>query len=245
MCTLSSVLLKAAVSSISCVALLLPAEALPESARAVSPNQLTTPVERAEFCSQMRNAATQAERQAVAQRWHELVTARAKEQGVESRQGMGDHQPMMGYDGGMPMGMGMSRTCSQTGNSAGRSGSSGAAEPPVDENQGIAYVTGGVGVEEAAAMRAVAPRYSMRARFFTSAGEFVSDVTVRVYRADGRLIFTAISDGPYLYAQVPPGRYRLLAKLDGIERPRTVDIPRRGGITISLTWPAARVTAGS
>jgi hypothetical protein len=208
----------------------------------VSPDDLTTPAERAGFCSTMRQAKTPAERQAAAQAWHELLASRAKERGVDLPNGMGSHHPMMGHDDAMPMDMGMGMTCSRFG--ADTPPSSDASGPPVARSQGIAYVTGGVGADEAAAMRSIASRYSMRVRFTASGGEFVSGVALRVMSADGRVIFAAISDGPYLFAQIPPGRYRLLANLDGLERSRGVDIPRRGGVTVSLTWPATRTAKG-
>ncbi|MEI6002863.1 carboxypeptidase regulatory-like domain-containing protein [Paraburkholderia bengalensis] len=233
---------KAIVRSLLCLAIVTPLEGLTQPARTVTPGDLTTPSERADFCSKMREAPTHAERQAVAQEWHELLSLRAKEQGVTLPDSMNGHRSMMGYDGGIPTGMGMSATCSRT--EADTRLPSGAGEPPVARSHGITYVTGGVGVDEAAAMRAMAARYSMRVRFSASDGEFVSDVAVRLLSSDGRLIFTAISDGPYLFAQLPPGRYRLLATLNGFERSRRVDVPRRGGITVSVTWPPARSSTG-
>jgi hypothetical protein len=156
------------------------------------------------------------------------MTSRAKEQGAEFSSDMGNHQPMMDHDGGLHMGMGMG--CGPTVAGSGNSASPGVAGLPSAQGRGIAYVTGGVGEDEAAVMRAVASRCSMRARFTTSAGEFVSGVSVRVSAADGKLIFAAVSDGPYLYAKSPPGRYRLSATLNGVERSRSIDIPQHGGI---------------
>ncbi|BCG04790.1 hypothetical protein PPGU19_093580 (plasmid) [Paraburkholderia sp. PGU19] len=242
MCTLFSVLHKTIVGSLLCLAIVAPLEGLTQPTRNVTSADLTTPSERTGFCTKMREAQTHAERQAIAQQWHELLVSRAKEQGVNLSGSMGSHHSMMGYDGGMPMSMGMSPACSGMGTDVPLS--SGAGGPTVARSLGIAYVTGGVGVEEAAAMRAVAAGYSMRARFTANGGEFVSDVDVRILTIDGRLIFTAISDGPYLYAQVPPGRYRLVAKLNGLERSRSVNVPRRGGITVSLTWPSMRTATG-
>ncbi|REE21490.1 hypothetical protein B0G71_4665 [Paraburkholderia sp. BL27I4N3] len=240
--TLSSGLLKVALCAIACLALDFPFETLAQPPRASSAAQLTTAAERADFCTQMREAATPAERQAIAQKWHETMIARAAEQGVELPPGMRDHQPMMGDGSGMHMGMGMN--CGPGAAGTGKSSSSGAAGLPVAQNRGIAYVTGGVGQDEVAAMRSVASGYSMRARFSTSTGEFVSGVSVRLSQADGKLIFAATSDGPYLYAQVPPGHYRLSATLNGVERSRRVDIPPRGGVNVAMMWPAERPGSG-
>jgi hypothetical protein len=217
-----------------------------QAPRSTLPNQLTTPAERADFCAQMRGATTRAKRQAVARKWHDLMIARAKEQGVELPPGMRnyDGQHMMDHDGGMHMGMDMMGvTCNQADAAVETSSPPAAAGLETGHNRGITYVTGGVGEDEAAAMRAVAPRYSMRVRFTTSTGEFISDVLVRMFTPDGRLIFAATTDGPYLYAQVPPGRYRLSATLNGVERSQSIAIPTHGGINVSLTWPAVRAGA--
>ncbi|MBN3752215.1 carboxypeptidase regulatory-like domain-containing protein [Paraburkholderia sp. Tr-20389] len=242
MCTVFSVTHRTIVGALLCLVIVVPLEGFTQPARTVTPGDLTTPSERAEFCTKMREAPTHAERRAVAQKWHELLVSRAKEQGADLPYSMGSHHSMMGHDGDMPMGMGMGTTCSGTG--TGAQLPSAAGGPPVERSLGIAYVTGGVGVDEAAAMRAMADRYSMRARFTANGGEFVSGVDVRILSTDGRLIFTATSDGPYLYAQVPPGRYRLVAKLNGLERSRSLDIPRRGGTFVSLTWPNMRPASG-
>ncbi|MDR6207923.1 hypothetical protein [Paraburkholderia graminis] len=246
---LPGLLLRTTVCSVACLALSISHAEVPQAPRSTSPNQLTTPAERADFCAQMREATTRAKRQAVARKWHDLMIARAKEQGVELPPGMrryDDGQHMMGHDGGMHMGMDMMGvTCSQVDAGVDASSPPAAAGVEAGHNRGITYVTGGVGEDEAAAMRAVASRYSMRARFTTSTGEFISDVSVRMFTPDGTLIFAAITDGPYLYAQVPPGRYRLSATLDGVERSQSITIPTHGGINVSLTWPAARAGAAS
>lgn len=108
---------------------------------------------------------------------------------------------------------------------------------PVGHDRGVAYVTGGVGQDEAAAFRGLAPGYNMRATFTTGSGEYLSGVAVQVLRADGSVAFSATSDGPYLYARLPQGRYRVVATLDGVPRSRELYVPARGGVKFSLVWP--------
>jgi hypothetical protein len=196
--------LKTTLCAIACLAICLAVETVAQPVRPASPNQLTTPAEGAEFCARMRDAATPAERQAVAAKWREMMISRAAGRGVDMSPGMHNHQLMMGSDNGMHMGMDLN--CSHTIAGAGDSNSSDAAALHVTQYRAIAYVTGGVGE--------------------------VSD-------ADGQLIFAAKSDGPYPYPQVPPGPYRLGATLNGVERSRSIDIPRRGGVDVFLTWAAA------
>lgn len=108
---------------------------------------------------------------------------------------------------------------------------------PVEEDHGVAYVTGGVGQDEASAIRELASGYNMRATFTTRSGEYLSGVNVQVLKADGATVFAATTDGPYLFARLPQGHYRVIASLEGTERSREVYIPARGGVRFTLVWP--------
>jgi hypothetical protein len=209
--------------------------------RGTMPRQMFSQEERVEFCAQMRGAATAEERQAIAQHMHNTMVARAKEQGVQLPGGMRNGAPMMGH-GAANTGMGMGGNMAGMGCApAPGNTSGGAASPaaalPAKQYRGIDYVTGGVGEDEAAALRAVASRYSMRARFTSSSGEFLSGVKVLLSRVNGALVFVATTDGPYLYAQIPPGHYRIVAVSNGVERASDINVPSRGGVSVALTWP--------
>jgi hypothetical protein len=109
--------------------------------------------------------------------------------------------------------------------------------PAAHDDHGVAYVTGGVGQDEVAAFRGLASSYNMRATFTTGSGEYLSGVAVQVARSDGTVVFNATSDGPYLYARLPQGHYRLVASLDGAQRSRDLYVPARGGVKLNLVWP--------
>jgi hypothetical protein len=213
------------------------------------PPQLFSHGERVEFCTQMRSAATPEQRQVIAQRMHDTMVARAKERGIPLPSGMQNGGPMMGH-GAADMGMGMSAGmagmgCVPDAGKARGAVASPAAAVPAKQYQGIDYVTGGVGEDEAAALRAVASRYSMRAEFTSSSGEFLSGVKLLLRQVDGTLVFSATTDGPYLYAQIPPGRYRLSAVSDGVERARDINVPSRGGVSVALTWPMGTASSSN
>jgi hypothetical protein len=117
-----------------------------------------------------------------------------------------------------------------------------AGDIPVEQDHGVAYVTGGVGQDEATAMRELASGYNMRATFTTRSGEYLSGVNVQISKADGTTVLTTTSDGPYLFARLPQGRYRLVASLDGVERSRELSIPAHGGVRFTLVWPSLRTS---
>ena len=109
--------------------------------------------------------------------------------------------------------------------------------PVAHDNHGIPYVTGGVGQDEVEAFRGLASGYNMRATFTTGSGEYLSGVAVQVSRSDGTVVFNATSDGPYLFARLPEGRYRLTASLDGAQRSRELYVPAHGGVRFTMVWP--------
>lgn len=219
----------------------------------VEPRDLVSPEERLDYCNEMHNASTLDERLAIARRMRDTLVARAKEKGVTlpspmhrgmrggMRGGMGD-----GNAGRDPNGEAAMRSygmdCGKVGLMVDSSqpGAVAAQAPRVEVHyaNGVAYVSGGVGQDEADAMRAIRGNYSMRATFATANGTYLSDVAVRVENADGSTLFTTRSDGPFLYAKLPAGHYRLIATSDRIERARPIDIPRHGAVSVTLTWPA-------
>jgi hypothetical protein len=119
------------------------------------------------------------------------------------------------------------------------------AIPVAHDNHGIAYVTGGVGQDEVAAFRGLASGYNMRATFTTGSGEYLSGVVVQVSRPDGTVVFNATSDGPYLFARLPQGRYRLTASLDGAQRSRELYVPARGAVRVTMVWPMAHASSNN
>lgn len=49
----------------------------------------------------------------------------------------------------------------------------------------------------------------------------------------------AVSDGPFLFVQLPPGRYRVVASADGKEREQTLVVPAKGGVSSTMRWTPA------
>jgi hypothetical protein len=90
----------------------------------------------------------------------------------------------------------------------------GAALPPAQKVNGVRYMTGGIGVDSAAAMRKVRSQYALAVTFLffeCGADEFMADVAVRIDEEEGLMVAQLHSDGPYLYVDLPPGTYRLTA----------------------------------
>jgi hypothetical protein len=97
---------------------------------------------------------------------------------------------------------------------------------------GVAYITGGVGSDEAAALRSVTNQYSLRLSFVTQRGQFLSDVDVEIVGPSGDSLLKAHTLGPFLYVSLPPGRYQVAAQM------RVVVVNSRQGANVQFAFPS-------
>ena len=94
----------------------------------------------------------------------------------------------------------------------------------VQDYGGIKYVTGGVGQDERAALKAMERDFSLCLMFAVHSGEFLSSVRVQIQGGGAGTVLDAVADGPYFCAGLPAGSYIVTASLEGIARSRAVKI---------------------
>lgn len=113
--------------------------------------------------------------------------------------------------------------------------------PPVRVQNGISYVTGGIGADESDALRAQAHRYSLRILFAAREGNYLSDVDVTISTRGGERMLNVHTEGPFLYVNLPPGAYRVDAHAGSGSETRPVTIvPHRGrDLLIRLDAPTS------
>ncbi|WP_321948222.1 carboxypeptidase regulatory-like domain-containing protein [Paraburkholderia sp. J10-1] len=102
---------------------------------------------------------------------------------------------------------------------------------------GVAYITGGVGSDEAAAVRSVAGQYSLRMSFLTQGGQFLSDVDVEIIGPSGASVLKTRTLGPFLYVSLPAGRYQVTAYAAGTRQTRVVLVNARQGTNVQFDFP--------
>jgi hypothetical protein len=106
----------------------------------------------------------------------------------------------------------------------------------------ITYLTGGVGQDEARAMRREAARYPLELLFVARQGkhdDFLADMPVTIRNANGRTVFRGRSDGPYFLAKLPAGRYTVTSKNRGERVTRHVAVKDHGTQRVVFEWKAA------
>jgi hypothetical protein len=86
---------------------------------------------------------------------------------------------------------------------------------PEERSQGdVIYLSGGVGQDEANAVERAKPNYPLSLEFVQHAkhrDEFISDVKITMTDKEGNTVLDTTSDGPYLLAKAPDGKYTVTA----------------------------------
>lgn len=107
---------------------------------------------------------------------------------------------------------------------------------PYQTDEGIAYVSGGVGQDEREVMHGLARNYNLRLVFADKEGAYLSDVTVNIRNAAGREILSAVSNGPWFFAKLPNGRYRIKAEARGESMNQSAVIGRERQTELKFYW---------
>jgi hypothetical protein len=109
---------------------------------------------------------------------------------------------------------------------------------PKTEN-GVTYLCGGIGIEEASYMKQAAGDYDLMLTFASRKGEYLADVEVDIKDAKGNPILSANCDAPIMLVDVPKsGTYRVQAKAENYTSNRTVKVQETGRAkSVVMTWP--------
>ncbi|SNS35212.1 hypothetical protein SAMN06265795_102338 [Noviherbaspirillum humi] len=131
------------------------------------------------------------------------------------------------------------------------------ADAPVDEfgmthrrtANGIGYLCGGVGEDEAKAMKEAASGYDLLLTFAAQDGAYLADVRVDIADGSGRPVMEAHCDGPMMLVDLPSGTYRVRAEVKGRMLSRMVRVSRNGegnGLARTvMAWPRAAADEAS
>ncbi len=102
---------------------------------------------------------------------------------------------------------------------------------------GISFLSGGVGVSEREILKEMGRPYPLKLVFSNKKGEYLSNVNVEVFDSMNKNILTIISNGPWLFIDLPSGTYHLEASVRGDrKRISEIGIPERGQKVVSVLW---------
>jgi hypothetical protein len=114
--------------------------------------------------------------------------------------------------------------------------------PELQINQGIEYLSGGIGSEESEAILALGPKWPLTLEFSQAHAErplWVADVSVKVVNLKTqKIIFTGLSDGPIMLINLPTGQYQLKLEFEGRPINKQIKVDADKPQKLSIAWPA-------
>ena len=108
--------------------------------------------------------------------------------------------------------------------------------PQVQTYQGIPYLSGGIGEEERETLRHMAHDYNVQLIFAAKEGHYVADVHVTIADERGRTVLDAVSEGPWLYTQLPSGTYTIMVQVSGQTQRRVAQVGQRKKTQLQFYW---------
>ncbi|CAN7662462.1 carboxypeptidase regulatory-like domain-containing protein [Caballeronia sp. LjRoot34] len=122
------------------------------------------------------------------------------------------------------------------GQTTGGSGNSGVGLPAIRTQGDVTFITGGVGHDEAHAMRVDEVHWPLSLSFFGPTNDYLADVHVRITDANGSEVLTADSRGPYMLVRLRPGAYTIHARYKHKNETRAVKVAGDGSQKVPFTF---------
>ncbi len=106
-------------------------------------------------------------------------------------------------------------------------------------DNGIRYVSGGLGEEGKAQMKLLEPDFRVKLSFAANTGHYLADVTVTIANTTGEAILSTTTEGPYLLVDLPKGAYTVTATYGDATQVKKVTVGDKGlrAYTITYTQP--------
>lgn len=127
---------------------------------------------------------------------------------------------------------------------AARSVSAGEAVPlpDVKTSGDVSYVSGGIPYEQLPAFNAARNKFPLNIEVYEREGNrniFTADAGVRLINAkSGDVVLDTKTEGPYLWAKVPPGTYKVETTLNGKSKESRVTVKSAGTVRAIVVFPA-------
>ena len=103
----------------------------------------------------------------------------------------------------------------------------------------LTYETGGVGIEERAAMQKSIKDYNVSLVFANTKGWYLSSIRVQIKGADGKIRLNKESNGPWFWVKLPQGLYEIVASHGGKQEVQKIDVGKTPQ-NIEFTWNQAK-----
>ncbi|HLS17843.1 MAG TPA: carboxypeptidase-like regulatory domain-containing protein [Paenalcaligenes sp.] len=113
--------------------------------------------------------------------------------------------------------------------------------PALQYHNGIPYITGGIGSDEATVFKEQRRKFPLSLNFGQEVGDrtaYAADVQVVIRDEDDHTIFNINSEGPYCLVDLEPGDYEVHVTYMGNTETRNFTIKQGEPVEINIRWPS-------
>jgi hypothetical protein len=90
---------------------------------------------------------------------------------------------------------------------------------------GVKYLTGGVGLDERAAMQKMAKgNYNLQFVFAEASGPYLANIKIDIQGKDGKKLIDISTAGPWFFAKLPNGQYKITVTHAGKSELQHLDV---------------------
>ncbi|CAG9272472.1 conserved exported hypothetical protein [Paraburkholderia unamae] len=108
--------------------------------------------------------------------------------------------------------------------------------PAVQGQNHVEYVTGGIGHDQALALRDAGHTWPLSLGFFGPQGDYLANVHVEITAANAQKLLQAESTGPYMLVKLQPGAYHVTARYEGNTQQKDITIPQGKNEAVSFRF---------
>lgn len=111
--------------------------------------------------------------------------------------------------------------------------------PPLQAENDIRFIEGGVGLSESDAIKAESDRWSVKISFSRMNGqksEWVSNALLTIKNSKGTQVFLHKVDGPLILINLKPGRYLVLSTYEGQSKTADINVISGESLSVNIQW---------
>lgn len=111
--------------------------------------------------------------------------------------------------------------------------------PPLQTENDIRFIEGGVGLSESDAIKAESSRWPVRLNFSRLNGqksEWVSNALLTIRDSKGTQVFSHQVDGPMLLINLKPGRYLVQSVYEGQSKTADLNVVSGESLNVNIQW---------
>jgi hypothetical protein len=109
--------------------------------------------------------------------------------------------------------------------------------PQVQHHENIAYVSGGASEEERSYLKGMERDFNLKVVTAIKDGDYLSDMQIRIQNTKGKTVLETTAKGPWLYAKLPAGTYKIEASGFDQHYEKTVKVSGEHLAQVDFYWP--------